>query len=182
MSFLRAILIVSSFLPQKWYINENFGVSVCPTVLEKASLAYDLKVIKAPGPSFAETMHGSIEVTLYKQKYASLGITVSGGIDRGYPPRITTIKPGSIADKWAALCKFKCRLENKWLFAIIRCISTKCIPSTARSDCILVNDVIKSINGAETANYTHEQIVKLTKNSDATIRLELEYVLTDFGK
>ncbi|KAL5109318.1 Glutamate receptor-interacting protein 1 [Taenia crassiceps] len=95
------------------------------------------------------TMYGSIEVTLHKQKYASLGITVSGGIDRGYPPRITTIKPGSIAD---------------------------------RSDCILVNDVIKSINGAATANYTHEQIVKLTKNADATIRLELEYALADFVK
>ncbi|VDK22100.1 unnamed protein product [Taenia asiatica] len=94
-------------------------------------------------------MHGSVEVTLHKQKYASLGITVSGGIDRGYPPRITTIKPGSIADK---------------------------------SDCILVNDVIKSINGAATANFTHEQIVKLTKNADAVICLQLEYVLTDFVK
>ncbi|VDM35650.1 unnamed protein product [Hydatigera taeniaeformis] len=94
-------------------------------------------------------MYGSVEVILHKQKYASLGITVSGGVDRGYPPRITAIKPGSIADK---------------------------------SDCILVNDVIKAINSAVTANYTHEQIVKLTKNADTTIRLELEYVLTDFVK
>ena len=46
------------------------------------------------------TVYGSVEVTLHKQKHASLGITVSGGVDRGYPPRITTIIPGSIADKW----------------------------------------------------------------------------------
>lgn len=44
-------------------------------------------------------MYGSVEVTLHKQKHTNLGLTISGGADRGYSPRITTIKPGSIADK-----------------------------------------------------------------------------------
>ncbi|VDL61026.1 unnamed protein product [Hymenolepis diminuta] len=94
-------------------------------------------------------MYGSVEVTLYKQKHTNLGLTISGGADRGYPPRITTIKPGSIADK---------------------------------SDCLLVNDVIKSINGSSTANLTHEQIAKITKCADTTICLGLEYILTDSVK
>ncbi|VDN99581.1 unnamed protein product [Rodentolepis nana] len=91
-------------------------------------------------------MYGSIEVNLHKQKHSTLGLTISGGADRGYPPRITGIKPGSIADK---------------------------------SDCLMVNDIIKSINGSSTTNLTYEQIVKLTKCSDTSIRLGLEYVLTD---
>ncbi|VUZ48141.1 unnamed protein product [Hymenolepis diminuta] len=99
--------------------------------------------------SSSVTMYGSVEVTLYKQKHTNLGLTISGGADRGYPPRITTIKPGSIADK---------------------------------SDCLLVNDVIKSINGSSTANLTHEQIAKITKCADTTICLGLEYILTDSVK
>ncbi|KAM3174074.1 hypothetical protein ACTXT7_011265 [Hymenolepis weldensis] len=91
-------------------------------------------------------MYGSVEVTLHKQKHTNLGLTISGGADRGYPPRITTIKPGSIADK---------------------------------SDRLLVNDVIKSINGSSTANLTHEQIVKITKCADTSICLGLEYILAD---
>lgn len=50
------------------------------------------------------TMYGSIEVTLRKQKHSSLGLTISGGADRGCSPRITTIKPGSIADKCVIPC------------------------------------------------------------------------------
>nr|CDS32312.2 glutamate receptor interacting protein 1 [Hymenolepis microstoma] len=95
------------------------------------------------------TMYGSIEVNLHKRKHSNLGLTISGGADRGYPPRITGIKSGSIADK---------------------------------SDCLMVNDIIKSINGTSTTNLTHEQIIKLTKSADPSIRLGLEYILTDSVK
>uniref|UniRef100_A0A5K3FU19 PDZ domain-containing protein n=1 Tax=Mesocestoides corti TaxID=53468 RepID=A0A5K3FU19_MESCO len=92
---------------------------------------------------------GYVEVTLHKSKNACLGITVAGGIDRGHPPRITAIRPGSVADK---------------------------------SDCVLINDVVKSINGIDTADLTHDQIVKITRNAETTVRMALEYILVETPK
>ncbi|KAM7535933.1 hypothetical protein Aperf_G00000089237 [Anoplocephala perfoliata] len=128
--------------------SENI-LGVCVHLEQKSSNNLFSSDSELAEPYSSGTMYGNIEVTIHKQKHSNLGLTISGGADRGYPPRITTIKPGSIADK---------------------------------SDCVLVNDVIRSINGSATADLTHEQIVKITKNADSSIRLGLEYVLTDSMK
>ncbi|BHF72487.1 Glutamate receptor-interacting protein 1 [Sparganum proliferum] len=47
-----------------------------------------------------------------------------------------------------------------------------------RSDCLLINDVIKAINGIDSSSLTHAEIIQITRCSEPTIHLTLEYVQT----
>ncbi|OBS82059.1 hypothetical protein A6R68_23951, partial [Neotoma lepida] len=133
--------------------------------------------------SLTEEFKGSTVVELMKKEGTTLGLTVSGGIDKDGKPRVSNLRQGGIAARRTAgtASGTTRRLCQRLIWAELKPLGTSVSPqeqpNSPRSDQLDVGDYIKAVNGINLAKFRHDEIISLLKNVGERVVLEVEYEL-----
>ena len=135
---------------------------------------------------------------LVKTKHdKGLGLTVSGGIDRGSNyPVVSHLRLGGIADRYVKYSLSSCSVSQYMYYtcfieeciSVARSTSVNCLSLSIhvfslsfRSESLVIGDKILAVNNKKTENLTHQEVVDLLRNAGQHVNLKIQYKIPTPG-